>query len=132
MKRTLLPVEVEAIVEEVYAKTALYSKNEGQAYLERLLIEATINAVKKRLAWQPIETAPKDGKKLDLWVHGKYPRPEDGEVFERIVDCFWAGTGWRRVICEGDYKGDEEAVEVDAKNGWTIKATHWMRVEPPE
>jgi hypothetical protein len=34
--------------------------------------------------WQPIETAPLDGTRVDLWV-----RSRNTEFFFRAADCFW-------------------------------------------
>ena len=63
--------------------------------------------------WQPIDTAPKDGKMVDLWVtyccFGK-------ERSQRLVDCYWYNDSWRR----GSY---------DIEEGMTI--THWMRIRKP-
>lgn len=33
--------------------------------------------------WQPIETAPKDGTKIDVWFKSG-----------RLADAFWTGNGW--------------------------------------
>lgn len=64
--------------------------------------------------WNPIDTAPKDGKMVDLWVtfrcFGK-------ERAQRLVDCYWWDGSWR----QGSH---------DIEEGRTI--THWMRVEKPE
>lgn len=44
------PAEIEEIVGEAYSEAdAKYPKNEGQGHFERLLIEATIHAIEKRL-----------------------------------------------------------------------------------
>ena len=64
--------------------------------------------------WQPIETAPKDGTMVDLWVtafHGKNCR---------LTDMWWSeSTGWR-----GGRRS--EFNEAMAK-----RATYWMPLPPP-
>lgn len=66
------------------------------------------------MTWEPIETAPKDGAIVDLWV-------TSGPRSMRDADCFWADPGkWI------DNCGDP--VEVA---GW--RATHWMPLpDPPD
>lgn len=63
--------------------------------------------------WQPIETAPKDGKRVDLWV-----RPWDAFANGnpgRITDAWFEDGEWKRVLA-----------------GWPHnvsscgEATHWM------
>ena len=47
---TLSAAETEEIVNEAYAEAErLYPENEGQGHFERLLIEATIHAIERRL-----------------------------------------------------------------------------------
>jgi len=63
-------------------------------------------------AWQPIATAPKDGRLVDLFVSG--PR-NDGA---RQTDCWFNGYEWRK-----DYGRDGEyGVEVMIGD----VPTHWM------
>lgn len=67
--------------------------------------------------WQPIETAPKDGTKIDLWVHF----PEHDEA-HRVADAFW------------DLEDEDWNL-----HGWLVRQfkftpqpTHWMPLpEPP-
>jgi hypothetical protein len=43
-------------------------------------------AVMERAQWrQPIDTAPKDGTKIDIWL----------STGERIPDCYWHKDAWR-------------------------------------
>lgn len=76
-----------------------------------------------RPAWQPIETAPRDGRTILLGCcnsHGKW-RTMRGQWFsaETIADEWEYGedcaAGWY-----------ETAVEPDAPNCWEISPTHWM------
>jgi hypothetical protein len=65
-------------------------------------------------AWQPIETAPKDGFEIDLWCLNV---ADGGEA--RFAEMFWNESGkwedWRSYILEPKYK-----------------PTHWMSApEPP-
>ena len=59
--------------------------------------------------WQPIETAPKDGKDLILWAYL-------GGGQRRYVTAYWNAKRWIDTV-EG----------ADTIAG----ATHWMRPEPP-
>ena len=68
--------------------------------------------------WQPIETAPKDGAFVDLWVvHRDYAG--------RFSDCLWSGGekygGWVGGSAMVVYPGDGGRI------------THWMpKPEPPK
>jgi hypothetical protein len=74
-------------------------------------------------SWQPIETAPQDGKPLDLWVVcvNLQWRPE-GE-HHRVTDAFWKNGEW---LVSNPWL--DEIVPAVANE---YRATHWMRVEPP-
>ncbi len=79
--------------------------------------------------WQLIETAPKDGTEVDIWVSGPGSR--------RVTNCAWRkprGSNW------GDRYGDgkvlpeqwvtRDGVSLDRRNG---VPTHWMPLpNPPE
>lgn len=68
--------------------------------------------------WQPIETAPKDGTRVDLWV--KCWRPYD-DLFSvmRCTDCYWT---------KGDSMSNNGPHWVRLESGW--RPTHWML--PPD
>jgi hypothetical protein len=77
--------------------------------------------------WQPIETAPKDGTPLDLWVVDIFTdgRPQDEG---RHADAVWRDDAWRYldpIAC------DYVSVEEEWADGKTV-VTHWMPLpEPP-
>jgi len=58
------------------------------------------------MGWQPIETAPKDGLEVDLYV------AEAG----RIPDCQWRGAEWAT-------RGDAGWERLPAEH---FRPTHWM------
>ena len=63
-------------------------------------------------AWQPIETAPRDGTLVDLWFAG-----HGWDC--RVSDCFWGGNYWVRKGA-GAYNDDPKII------------THWQPLpEPP-
>lgn len=82
----------------------------------RQLIDAGLKICYLRGMWQPIETAPKDGTLIDLWLDG-----------ERAPACrFWSYDGhsyWEQAYAEAT---DCFAPLYDAE------PTHWMPIpEPP-
>lgn len=81
--------------------------------------------------WQPIETAPKDGTIVDLWV---------GEYGHRIANCQWRlGSDvdpemcgddgpWRHLRMDGWRPiGDKEGCGVLVAKQFS----HWMPLPPP-
>ena len=76
--------------------------------------------------WQPIETAPKDGKALDLWVvcTDSAWRP-DGEC-ARVTDARWSNGKW---VFDSCFRCRKTGVEVEDNH---YKAVYWMRYDPPE
>jgi len=70
------------------------------------------------MKWLPIESAPRDGTYVDLWMCG--PNNSKGA---RVTDC-WFGGGWLK-----DYGRDgEDTPEIMVGD----KPTHWMPLpEPP-
>jgi hypothetical protein len=105
------------------------------------------------MSWQPIETAPKDGTVIDLWIAG------DGGAQWRETDAYYVtDRDWERV----EYKPDGSYAYVtsrrdgwwapnhdyDGADGWCDsprrfnphpmqkkwvfeEATHWMPLPPP-
>lgn len=78
-----------------------YSLYNADARIEEL------EAENKRLGWQPIVTAPKDGQRLMLWL-------ED--------EGFWLVGFWR---------GEEWWLSEWGCSAVGNHITHWMRPEPP-
>lgn len=71
-------------------------------------LEAALAAQIEVDAWQPIETAPKDGKLVDLWCRAFQGRDS------RVTDMWWTDrTGWR------NGKNDAYA------GSMAERATHW-------
>lgn len=57
--------------------------------------------------WQPIETAPKDGEDVLLWI------PSESD----FLIAFWR----------------DDANDWDTQDGWlSMTPSHWMRPEPPK
>ncbi len=95
--------------------------------------------------WRPIDTAPKDGTNIDLWVVN-----QDGEGW-RIADAYWVHDRERDPYApskgkrDGWFAPDREYGDpgwADWPEGWTAthdgreyfdRATHWMPLpEPPK
>lgn len=88
-----------------------FSKADEPDYAFYLAIAEALNAERERCGWQPMETAPTDGTKFDVWMH-----PHG----YRTCEVYWSDIqdGW---CTEGDY-GPEEPSPL------TILPypTHWM------
>lgn len=66
--------------------------------------------------WQPIETAPNDGTRVDLWMPGL-------NGGSRAIDCHWVANEWV----------DDDGVPFSAIYGYGRNPTHWMlSPEPPK
>ncbi len=74
------------------------------------------------LTWQPMETAPKDGTKVDLWAKCWLPH-NDTFTGRRNPDCYWT---------EGDSMSGRNPHWRNLESGWF--PTHWMphAPAPPE
>jgi len=68
------------------------------------------------MSWRPIETAPKDGTRVDLWVRAQH----NGMEF-RQPDCGWNGDieDWR----------SEQLPHPLSRYHWT--PLFWMPLPPP-
>lgn len=83
--------------------------------------------------WQPIETAPKDGTMIDLWLG-------DEEFPRREVDCSFReptdGEYWSRGTEFPEEHSPEEGLYND-EAGWfdcfgnKLQPTHWMPLPQP-
>ena len=106
-----------------------WESEEGQA-LHQFLAAHSAPARNGEGVWQPIETAPKDGTFMDLWIGGEFPRREP--------DCYWGlpdhCCGEMGSLCDSDWHGLDK--------GWVGSynmpisdfdggPTHWMPLPPP-
>jgi hypothetical protein len=79
--------------------------------------------------WQPIETAPKDGTVIDLWINGS-----------RTPDAYWGrpdhtcGEAGRYCDCCPTYDGWVDSTFMHYLNGddgmLGHEPTHWMPLPP--
>jgi hypothetical protein len=69
--------------------------------------------------WQPIDTAPKDGTRIDIWAK-TWLSYNDTFIHKRFPDCCWS-------------KGDSECNRPPAWNNLNTEwhPTHWMPLPDP-
>lgn len=79
--------------------------------------------------WQPVETAPKDGTDIDVWVDASVA------VFScRRPDVKWESGRWVEwnARCDDYQPVEEDWSGTDGVRHW-VKVTHWMPTpEPPK
>lgn len=71
------------------------------------------------MTWQPIETAPKDGTKVDLWCINHLHYAKAGQ---RVCN-----VDWGRVT---DWMGNERD-DWRHGHGEDLQPTHWQPLPPP-
>ena len=71
--------------------------------------------------WQKIETAPKDGTRVDLWV--RHPDRKSGGF--REIGAFYQAEEWRSALGFGITSMRQ------SDGSWAIYPTHWMPIPPP-
>lgn len=74
--------------------------------------------------WQPIQTAPKDGTVIDLFVGGEFPG--------RYADCYWGKPehccGEMGQYCDSDWHSAKPGWVTDFNDFLGEEPTHWMPV----
>jgi hypothetical protein len=79
-------------------------------------------------SWQPIETAPKDGKPVDLWIVYTNSLGPQGE---RAENCRWFEIRLKEKIGTTKFMWCSYIPQSDEWVGIN-EPTHWMRVGAPE
>lgn len=77
------------------------------------------------MEWQPIETAPRDGTDVDLWVEVSGV-PEDTAWGEsrRVTNCYFENGDWLEFTCLRCSTGSGLVEDQYSR------ATHWMPLPP--
>ncbi|MCP5005710.1 MAG: hypothetical protein GY941_17510 [Planctomycetes bacterium] len=89
--------------------------NDVDPYVSKVVREA-VDALEAH-EWQPIETAPQSGKKIDVWVYW----PENKSA-RRTTDAFWNNKklGWQL----GKFNVEDFV--------YKPIVTHWKHIHPPQ
>jgi hypothetical protein len=79
------------------------------------------------MEWQSIDTAPKDGTRVDLWLVKLSTNGRRGHDERRAPDCYWdrRQERWRSKWRTGDAHGEYPAVEKH------YEPVAWMPSPPP-
>lgn len=77
------------------------------------------NTNRETQEWQSIETAPKDGTRVDLWAKTWLPAFDKFES-RRFSDCYWT---------KGDSMTNRHAMWAGMDSNF--HATHWMPLPSP-
>jgi hypothetical protein len=75
--------------------------------------------------WQAIETAPKDGTKVDIWVIRIHSL--GGEGSGRVPNAYWE-TKYEGWWVKDAHDGD---MPVESTDPYIHEVTHWMPVPAP-
>ena len=91
----------------------------GQPLRDWLLSRRASTPSPEGQTWQPIETAPKDGTRIDLWAKSWLPAFDRFE-FRRFADCYWS---------KGDTMCNVKAAWTGLDREW--HPTHWSPLPSP-
>ncbi len=84
--------------------------------------------------WQPIETAPKDGTKIDIWAKERFvPNAPVEPKSYRMTNAYWISDNFGNGPCwVYDCECSPQGIEILLQGGARI-ITHWMPLpEPPK
>jgi hypothetical protein len=124
--------DIERLADEYADAVVDWSMNGHPADKARAALLAAIgklvSSTQPAMAWQPIETAPKDGRALLLGhfnSHGKWRTVRGEWCSEAAIAEGWedpeAPEGWYETSVESD----------DVPNCWWTEPTHWQPLPPP-
>lgn len=94
--------------------------NHGSKRVRLYMIEDT-ETERARGPWLPIETAPKDGTRIDLWVKPLGNRP--GAKSFRYPDCVWHKSYWVPIHEQVIDDDDDEDCGIGKE-----RVSHWMPI----
>lgn len=130
MSQTKMPEPVAAVIEGIIRQRRGADLEEGETLITTTQAEAYADArVREVQQWQPIDTAPKEGRTLLLGYHNSHGnwRTVRGQwMSEAYIAEHWEDPddiqpGWFETSVEAD----------DIPNCWRIEPSHWMPLPAP-
>jgi hypothetical protein len=114
--------EVSRLREAAQALLDLIGPNDSRVYAsdkEVIALRAALSGAQGGDdGWLPIETAPKDGTRVDLWA-AERERYEN----ERVPGCWWLEDRW---VHQATIFDDEQPLDLATIH----RATHWRPLPP--
>lgn len=112
----------EALIDAAFAKVSRNPSDWEATSAWRDAIDMALRVGPDETGWQPIETAPLDGTRVDLWEGGR-----------RMTNMHWKDGNWCWSRWSLGRPRDASKVHLRTTVYTDLKPTHWrLPPEPPE